>query len=93
MSKEVKKFSSALSLQDQCLVYLIPNISRYASSELTALPKMLRHELLINLPVVDICHLEGTSFVDGLAMDTIWEEIRVNHLYTNAIHNGRLHLL
>ena len=61
----------------QCLLYIIGNL--YNDNDepipgLGLLPRQLRIKLLLLLPVVDVCKLEGTSVTHDISMnDEIWE--------------------
>ena len=63
----------------QCLLYIIGNL--YNDNDepipgLGLLPRQLRIKLLLLLPVVDVCPLEGTSVTRDISMnDEIWERI------------------
>ena len=67
--------TTPLSLQRQCLVYLICHLEKVPASSLALLPARIRYELLQNLTVADICKLEGTTFVEGLNTENIWNTI------------------
>ena len=63
----------------QCLLYIIGNL--YNDNDepipgLGLLPRQLRIKLLLLLPPVDVCKLEGTSVTRDISMnDEIWERI------------------
>ena len=63
----------------QCLLYIIGNL--YNDNDepipgLGLLPRQLRIKLLLLLPPVDMCKLEGTSVTRDISMnDEIWERI------------------
>ena len=63
----------------QCLLYIIGNL--YDDNDepipgLGLLPRQLRIKLLLLLPPVDVCKLEGTSVTRDISMnDEIWERI------------------
>ena len=43
--------------------------------QISLLPRSLRRKVLLLLPAVDVCRLEGTSATNGIAMEEIWEEL------------------
>ena len=63
----------------QCLLYIIGNL--YNDNDepipgLGLLPHQLRIKLLLLLPAIDVCKLEGTSVTRDISMnDEIWERI------------------
>ena len=63
----------------QCLLYIIGNL--YNDNDepipgLGLLPRQLRIKLLLLLPPIDVCKLEGTSVTRDISMnDEIWERI------------------
>ena len=63
----------------QCLLYIIGNL--YDDNDepipgLGLLPRQLRIKLLLLLPAIDVCKLEGTSVTRDISMnDEIWERI------------------
>ncbi len=63
------------SLQTQVFLHLIAKLDSYPANYLWLLPPRLREELLLSLPVADVCALEQTRFVDGLDMDRVWVRI------------------
>jgi hypothetical protein len=62
-------------LQVQCLLSIVGNLDEFPSTVLGLLPAHLRRKLLLILPVVDVCKLEGTPLTDGILMDDIWESL------------------
>ena len=62
------------SLQLQCLYSLVGRLEEYSSQTLSLLPASLRRQLLLLLPVADICRLEQDPvFMSGFDPDTIWQ--------------------
>ena len=69
------------SLQLQCLYSLVGRLEEYSSQTLSLLPASLRRQLLLLLPVVDICRLEqDPDFMSGLDADTIWRGLFDNRI-------------
>ena len=64
-----------LSLSDQCHLYLILHLEEFLPEELALLSVRMREQLLINLPVADICKLEETTVVQGIDTNFIWREV------------------
>ena len=62
-----------LSLEDCCLAWLVSDLEHYPPELLALLPLRLRHRLLANVPVLDLCQLEHTSVADGVDLENIWE--------------------
>ena len=62
-------------LQTQLLLYLMAHFDDYPASSLRLLPARLRQNVLLNLPVADICKLERTKFVKGIDMESFWSTI------------------
>jgi hypothetical protein len=62
-------------LQVQCLLSIVGNLDQFPSTALGLLPAHLRLKLLLLLPVVDVCKLEGTPLTDGLSMNDVWESL------------------
>ena len=73
------------SLELQCLYSLVGRLKEYSPQSLSLLPSPLRHQLLLRLPVADICRLENDPlFMSGLDPDDIWRgllETRVSFGY------------
>ena len=68
----VYKCGPVPKLQTQIFLNLIAKLEDYSANYLWLLPLRLREELLLNLPIADVCNLEQTRFVDGLDMDRVW---------------------
>ena len=71
-----------VSLQDQCLLFIVGYLFESNKGEegipislLALLPLSIRRQLLLLLPVIDVCRLENTPFTHGIAMDEIWETL------------------
>ena len=62
-----------LSLEDCCLAWLVSDLEHYPPELLALLPLRLRHRLLANIPVLDLCRLEYTSVAEGVNLESIWE--------------------
>ena len=78
-----------LSLADQCFLYLILNLEEFPPACLALLPRQIRNQLLLSLPMVDICNLEETAVMEGIEMDDIWQSVRENRVADDV----RLHPL
>ena len=63
---------SCLPLQACCFVKLIKDFETFPPESLALLPLRFRYELIQNLPAVDVCQLEQSSFVEGLDMEKVW---------------------
>ena len=72
--------TTSLSLERYCFLKVISDLETVPPESLALLPLSLRHKLACNLPAVDVCQLEQTSFVQGLDMDKVW-----THLAEKAI--------
>ena len=71
-----------VSLQDQCHLFIVGYLFESDKGEegipislLALLPLSIRRQLLLLLPVIDVCRLENTPFTHGIAMDAIWETL------------------
>ena len=67
-------------LQLQCLLFIIGDLYDYqtdsnARYKLSLLPPSIRRKLLLLLPALDVCRLEGTPATDGIAMEEIWRNL------------------
>ena len=60
-------------LQLQCLLYIVGHIDEVPCYILALLPHHIRYELLLMLPVVDICKLEETPVTIDLPLDYMWK--------------------
>ncbi len=83
-----------LSLEDQCLLYLVHHLEEYTPETLASLPLHLRRRLLLNLPAVDVCQLEDTAVTDGIDMEvSVWKALlgsRVDHERLTIYRRGCL---
>ena len=73
MSVAVSSGHDDLSLQQQCLLHILMHLEQFPASSLALLPLSLRQELLINLPIADVCMLEESPFVHGIDMEDFWK--------------------
>lgn len=73
MSVAVSSDDDDLSLQQQCLLHILMHLEQFPASSLALLPLSLRQELLINLPIADVCMLEESPFVHGMDMEDFWK--------------------
>ena len=62
-------------LQLQCLLYLVGHLDELTSTSISLLPRHIRHELLLILPAVDVCQLEGTPVTADILMDDVWQTL------------------
>ncbi len=68
--------SQPLSLEDQCLLHLICHLEDFPTEALASLSIPVRRRLLMNLPAVDVCQLEGTAVTEGINMEmSVWKEL------------------
>ena len=74
-SLEQDATADPLSLKDQCLLHMICHLEDYSPDALALLPTRHRRTLLQNLPVVDICRLEGTAVTGGIDMSDVWQSV------------------
>ena len=79
------------SLQNLCFLQVVRRLEDYPSGILALLPTSLRRKLLFHLPVVDVCHLAKTCFVEGIDMEAFWGELFERHVvrYGNNTHAGQ----
>ena len=69
-----------LSLVDQCFLYVILNLEEFPPNYLALLPRQIQKELLLSLPMVDVCNLEETVVVEGIEMNDVWQSVRENRV-------------
>ena len=63
-------------LKVQCLYSVVGRLEEYTSSTLSLLPVSLRRQLLLRLPVADLCRLDGdTAVMDGINNEALWREV------------------
>ena len=61
------------SLQNQCLLFIIGHLREIPPTVLSLLSRSMRYKLLLHLPAVDVCQLEGTPVTSDITMNEIWE--------------------
>lgn len=64
-----------LSLKKQSMLYVICNVEHFKTEALKRLPEKIRHVLLHNLPVVDICRLEEAGVAEGININRVWDDL------------------
>lgn len=69
-----------LSLKKQALLYIVCNVEHFHPKVLEALPSDVRHELLSNLPAIDICLLEEAGVAVDITPNSLWDEICMNRI-------------
>ena len=62
-------------LQELSFTHILMTLEEYAIDDLALLPKSIRNQMLHNLPIVDVCQLEGTRFMAGISEDSMWEKL------------------
>ena len=68
------------SLIHQCHLWITMHLEQLPVSQLSLLPLMTREELLLKLPIADVCQLEDKKFVKGIDMEKFWRS-QCNLLY------------
>ena len=76
--------TTLISLSNQCLLYLVGHLEEIPLQMLALLPRAIRHELLLNLPPVDVHKLEETEMADDIDMEEIWREIYWSRCSSNT---------
>ena len=71
---------SPLSLKQQSILYIVCNLENFHPEILKALPIKVRQKIFINLPVIDICHLEELGVTDGMKSTDYWEEVATQRI-------------
>ena len=71
---------ATISLKNQALLYVICNLEHFPPKVLEVLPSDVRHELLSNLPAVDICQLEETGVAADITPNSLWDEICMSRI-------------
>ena len=68
------------SLQLQTLYSLAGRLEEYSTDTLSLLPISLRRQLLLCLPIIDICQLEREpAFMNGIdSAEEVWPEIEID---------------
>ena len=69
------------SLFQQCQYFVLMHLDEFPVSYLSLLPLNTRKELLWQLPLADVCQLEGTKFTDGLDMAACWKFPFDEHMF------------
>ena len=64
---------NAEPLIQQCQYYIAMHLEELPVSYLSLLPLSTRKDLLWQLPLADVCQLEGTKFTEGLDMVDYWK--------------------
>ena len=67
--------SVLLSLRFQCLIRIIQHLDEYSMELLALLPTRQRKELLMSLPPLDICRLEGNPVARDVDMNQVWHAV------------------
>ena len=70
---------SAKSLQSLCLDQSAVSLDHYSPELLSRIPPPLRHQLLLQSPIVDVCRYEKTCAFDKVNADKLWGEIYDKH--------------
>ncbi len=69
----IEQFCVPESLVQQCQYFILLHLDEFPVSHLSLLPLHVRKELLWQMPLADVCQLEGTTFTDGLDMAAYWK--------------------
>ena len=77
----ILRFPAPLRLQS--LLFIIGHLDQYRNETLAFLPPRTRRELLLNLPVIDVCRLEGSGVTEGIDMEEVWKTLYYNRLPTH----------
>ena len=70
-------------LRLQSLLFIIGHLDQYKNETLALLPPRTRRELLLNLPVIDVCWLEGSGVTEDIDMEEVWKTLYHNRLPTH----------
>ena len=65
----------AVSLQLQCLLFIVGHVHEFSSTAIGLLPTSIRRKLLLHLPVADILKLECTPVTANISMDDLWQAL------------------
>ena len=65
-------------LRLQSLLFIIGHLDQYRNETLALLPPRTWRELLLNLPVIDVCWLEGSGVIEGIDMEEVWKTLYYN---------------
>ena len=77
----ILSFPAPLRLQS--LLFVIGHLDQYRNETLALLPPRTRRELLLNLPVIDVCRLEGSGVTEDIDMEEVWKTLYYNRLPTH----------
>ena len=81
LKRGILPFPAPLRLQS--LLFIIGHFDQYRNETLALLPPRTRHELLLNLPVIDVCRLEGSGVTEDIDMEEVWKTLYYNRLPTH----------
>ena len=77
----ILRFPAPLRLQS--LLFIVGHLDQYRNETLALLPLRTRRELLLNLPVVDVCRLEGSGATEDIDMEEVWKALYYQRLPTH----------
>ena len=69
------------SLVHQCQLWITMHLEQLPVSQLSLLPLTTRKELLLQLPIADVCQLEDENFVEGIDMREFWQSQCTEYSY------------
>ena len=78
LKRGILPFPAPLRLQS--LLFIIGHLNQYRNETLALLPPRTRRELLLNLPVIDVCRLEGSGVTEGIDIEEVWKTLYCNRL-------------
>ena len=81
LKRGILRFPAPLRLQS--LLFIIGHLDQYRSETLALLPPRTRRQLLLNLPVIDVCRLEGSGVTKDIDMEEVWKTLYYNRLPTH----------
>ena len=81
LKRGILPFPAPLRLQS--LLFIIGHLDQYRNETLALLPPRTRLELLLNLPVIDVCRLEGSGVTEDIDMEEVWKTFYYNRLPTH----------
>ena len=70
-------------LRLQSMLFIIGHLEEYENETLALLPPRTRRELLLHLPVSDVCRLEGSGVTENINMEEVWKILYYNRLPTH----------
>ena len=70
-------------LRIQSMLFIIGHLDEYENETLALLPLRTRQTLLLNLPVIDVCKLEGSGVTEDIDMEEVWKTLYYNRLPTH----------